>query len=357
MTSSQALVEFVAAVHGSRSLVELRSSYLSSVAHLVLADAYGLYFLDPSTHLPVSVAARGAASDFLDRYEEAGRACDPLLVHMTKTGEPVHDNLLFSTKEWKREPLREVMAVQNLGRSLQAPILLGHRLHATLNFARYHGRPAFTDRDLRVLRLITPHVAKTFERLLLEQEGRERLALAEAALESLALPVIVADQEGRPLYINRRAGKILESDPAFPADDQLLDLVAEQITKTPSNRTGSSAVIRYGPQEEARLAVRVRRLPQRIGYLVLLQQDLPPGLEHTPGDLSRRECEVLELVVQGLRNKQIADTLDISGNTVKHHLRGLFAKMEVSSRAELAVKAGHRDSGKISGSSDAVRPG
>ncbi len=55
--------------------------------------------------------------------------------------------------------------------------------------------------------------------------------------------------------------------------------------------------------------------------------------------LTARELEVLQLMSQGLANKQIALALDISEHTVKFHLSSLYAKLGISSRTE-AVKRG-----------------
>ena len=55
--------------------------------------------------------------------------------------------------------------------------------------------------------------------------------------------------------------------------------------------------------------------------------------------LTNREREILALLADGLANKQIAERLGISTNTVKTHLELLFDKLGVSSRAE-AVASG-----------------
>jgi DNA-binding NarL/FixJ family response regulator len=55
--------------------------------------------------------------------------------------------------------------------------------------------------------------------------------------------------------------------------------------------------------------------------------------------LTRREREVLELVAQGLTNKEIASALVITTNTVKRHLKAIFRKLEVHTRSAAAAKA------------------
>jgi DNA-binding NarL/FixJ family response regulator len=55
--------------------------------------------------------------------------------------------------------------------------------------------------------------------------------------------------------------------------------------------------------------------------------------------LTRREREVLKLVAQGLSNKEIAKALVITTNTVKRHLKSIFEKLGVHTRAAAAAKA------------------
>lgn len=54
--------------------------------------------------------------------------------------------------------------------------------------------------------------------------------------------------------------------------------------------------------------------------------------------LSKREQEILELLSKGYRYKEIADTLSISFDTVRSHLRNIYDKLHVSSRTEAVVK-------------------
>ncbi len=54
------------------------------------------------------------------------------------------------------------------------------------------------------------------------------------------------------------------------------------------------------------------------------------------GELTERERAVMDLVVEGLPNKRIADQLDISVRTVEVHRARVFDKMEVKSAVELA---------------------
>ncbi len=59
-----------------------------------------------------------------------------------------------------------------------------------------------------------------------------------------------------------------------------------------------------------------------------------------PPRLSNRESEVVDLLMQGNSNKQIASALNISQRTVEFHLKNIYDKYQVSSRVELVLKLG-----------------
>ena len=62
-------------------------------------------------------------------------------------------------------------------------------------------------------------------------------------------------------------------------------------------------------------------------------------LDDKVNELTRREIEVLKLIAEGLFNKEIAATLDISERTVKNHVSNIFKKIGVSDRTQAAVFA------------------
>lgn len=55
--------------------------------------------------------------------------------------------------------------------------------------------------------------------------------------------------------------------------------------------------------------------------------------------ISARELEVLELLAAGRSNKEIANRLEVSPNTIKTHIAKLFEKLEVSRRTEAILRA------------------
>ena len=81
-------------------------------------------------------------------------------------------------------------------------------------------------------------------------------------------------------------------------------------------------------------------LDAQIAQIVVQNfQATPEPKEPVEHNLSERELEVLNLLIEGLSNPAIAKRLYISPNTVKAHMRGLMNKLEASDRVQVAVKA------------------
>ena len=94
---------------------------------------------------------------------------------------------------------------------------------------------------------------------------------------------------------------------------------------------------------KAAAAGQVQLSPQAAARLLREQQK-----PHPPGDeLTARELEVLQLLVQGLANKEIARELSIGEKTVKTHVSNILSKLGVLSRTQAAVYA--VQSGLVSG--------
>lgn len=59
--------------------------------------------------------------------------------------------------------------------------------------------------------------------------------------------------------------------------------------------------------------------------------------------LSERELEVLQLVAEGLSNREIGERLFLALNTVKGHNRRIFGKLQVQRRTEAVARSVHRE--------------
>jgi len=103
-------------------------------------------------------------------------------------------------------------------------------------------------------------------------------------------------------------------------------------------RAGAAGYVRKNAEPEVLLAA-VRAVARGKTYIdpsvsgQILQATAPPA------DLTLREIEVLRQVALGRSNKEIADALSISDETVKSHVGNLYSKLQVENRAQATVQA------------------
>jgi DNA-binding NarL/FixJ family response regulator len=64
-----------------------------------------------------------------------------------------------------------------------------------------------------------------------------------------------------------------------------------------------------------------------------------PTTRENPAQLTARELEVLALVADGLRNREIAERLFLSPKTVAHHVSAILRKLGARSRSEAGAHA------------------
>jgi two-component system, NarL family, nitrate/nitrite response regulator NarL len=99
------------------------------------------------------------------------------------------------------------------------------------------------------------------------------------------------------------------------APDDVVDAIrrvaAGELVVAPAMTTKMIGILQSGPQEQ--------------------------GVKNTLKSLTEREREILQLLARGESNKAIAQTLGISNDTVKQHVRHILTKLNLTSRVEAAV--------------------
>lgn len=162
-------------------------------------------------------------------------------------------------------------------------------------------------------------------------EGRELLATQKPAL--VIVDLRLPDGDGTVLLeeIRRRRwstyGVVLS---AFCSDD---DLIA-------AARMEARAFLLKTDRGPAVLS-QLRRVMRGEN---VLRENFPPALRPrlAQRDLTPKELEILRLIGMGLTNKEISQRIAATQNTVKIHLRRIFQKLDLTTRAEAAAVAVRR---------------
>lgn len=189
----------------------------------------------------------------------------------------------------------------------------GGKLIGVLGFSRRGREIELSKREREIVTLFLPHLSRALH----------NIDLMETLNSSLEIGVIFVGEDGKPFCINETAKKALGGRPV------------EEIIKPDSCSS-------FFNSESGGYRVRaVATHPGGKERVVLLEPvrdifDARSRLEEL--GLSRQQVEVACLAICGLCNKEVAERLYITEQTVKDHLRGIFKKIHVRSRSELTAK-------------------
>jgi DNA-binding CsgD family transcriptional regulator len=155
--------------------------------------------------------------------------------------------------------------------------------------------------------------------------GTAALSALDTALNAIDAPAFVVDLGGEVLHANTNAQVLLDRD--RPGVSRSL---VEAIAGAPAGGWDLTPL---------------RGSEQPRGFLAILRPSRPPVVARDPlrvaskrWHLTARQTEVLHWVAHGLTNVLIAETLGITEGTVEFHVKSIFDKAGVESRAMLIVK-------------------
>jgi len=200
--------------------------------------------------------------------------------------------------------------------------------------------------------------------LLVEDDPHTRDYLAEAIRHQpgLALQAACADLQSARAALLERAPDVLLSDLALPDGDGV-DLIRE--CKRASPQCECMVISVFGSEARVLAAIEagatgyllkdepVERVGEAIRSLVLGGSPMSPGIARhilnrlqpagAPPDgqarLTERERDVLNALARGFTYGEIAGQLALSSHTVGTHIKNIYRKLEVSSRAEAVFEA------------------
>lgn len=347
-TTTAGAEHFALAMQSALTRSEVVDTYLSHVPDVIEAAAVGFYQLEAMSGQVVEARAHAFldsqaqdCADFLEAYERYGRGDDPVLEVALARRAAIDSSRLAATR-WDDSGARKALGTAGYEHSMEAPVVVCGMLFGTINFARRLSHAPFSGTDLASAEMIAGHLGRAIERAVRFETTQRRAQTLECTVDRMRQPVIVTDRAGALVFRNRAAQRCW---PLYPREDGSLGAT------DPLVRAIADATALF-EQEGKRVAVRNVTAPNRPDVIartfrlaestdaiatVLFersQQDSAPPLPAWQV-LTDREQQIAQLVSLGLTSRQIAERAFISENTVKQHLKRIFAKTNVSNRAEL----------------------
>jgi DNA-binding CsgD family transcriptional regulator/PAS domain-containing protein len=329
---------FAAALQAALTIDEVERAFIDVASEVIACGGRGLYRVDADTGAVLGVNAK-VEVDFLGDYEAYGRQDDPVLQFVVQQNRPIDSSRVVPKAQWESSGARTALQVGGYYHSLEAPVVISGVLYGTMNFARSDGQPAFSDVDLASARVVGEQLGLASERALRYQATGQRATMLEQILDRMPQALVVTDLDARVIFQNRASRN---GTPHAGGTAGSLGLVGEAVAEAMNEfrRLGKRVYTRIVSDDDNQRQVVVKsvRLPGDETAAMTLVYECPDStVQRLPAwaVLSKREQEIAELVSQGLTNKQIAERAFVSENTVKQHLKRVFAKTDVRNRAEL----------------------
>lgn len=235
-------------------------------------------------------------------------------------------------------------------------------MHCALFVCRDHRSRDFDAAEIALLRILLPHLEQAVDlHSAVDQLDSERLLYA-ATIDRLLVGTAILDESGKVMRCNRAAQQLLASHDgldcrqdklcAFGAQDnrnlqKAIQAVLQQRQR--GNDEHVEVLILARPTGDMPLNLLLRPIAlsyqaqgglQRPAVAVFIRDpaDSPQAsrrLLRSLFQLTRTETEVALLMMDGLTLDEAADNLGVSRNTVRAHLRGVFAKTGATRQALL----------------------
>jgi two-component system nitrate/nitrite response regulator NarL len=162
-----------------------------------------------------------------------------------------------------------------------------------------------------------------------------RHLLPDIAIVDIAMPRLtgldilsIANSEKLPTRLVFLTSSIEDRERAMSATDGAYGIIPREVT--PDILVESLRRVANGQKVLPLLASAEAEVHER-GHI--------PIVENALSVLTERERQIMNLVSEGLSNKEIGRRLNIADGTIKVHLHHIFQKLEISNRTELAALA------------------
>ncbi len=201
-------------------------------------------------------------------------------------------------------------------------------------------KPDFSDEDIFMLRLIQPHVSKVFNII----HTTKAIKFTETSGQKCSQKgMCIFDQELSLVGGNVTGIEMLKmatkhgSSILYHVKEMCLDLLESDVKFSKSTAQYRSMLFII-PDNEMRVDVYAQKmLRDGVRFVITMElTDEGQALSDYKFKFSKREAEIIDAMIQGKNNIQLAELFHLSENTVKTHLKNIYKKTGTNNRTELS---------------------
>jgi DNA-binding CsgD family transcriptional regulator len=319
-----------------RSSTEVCEEIVRAFHDIACFEWCAVMTMDPGTLLPSGGVVEGFAPDacepfwdneLLDpdfnKFTDLARSTDPVVTLAEAT-----DGDVFRSPRYAR-----LYAPLDAADELRIALTAGTACLAVGVFVRPGDAGVFTPEEIADTRQLVPVATKVLRRAL----GRLH---AKATSEPPA--VILLDGEGKITAMSAGGRQVLDDIRIdIDDDDELPNMVRAAATKARWSRAATNLTTRLRSRSGRWFRLHVAPMDGDAGTVVLTVEAARPDdvalILLDSYDLTQRETEIVLRLCQGLSTKEIAAEVMISAHTVRDHVKTIFEKTGVNSRAQLVA--------------------
>ncbi len=323
------LNEIICSLSCKSDFYEIEDKFFNSISSIIPAHATALYLFKSIKQKPDYISGKGVDKDFLTYYEKEGREIDPLKNWIMNNRSPNLSQVLFGLKGWQHHPVYDIVKTASIDFALQAPIVNGNNIIGSINFGRSFSEGAFKNEDLLAISIISHFLGLAIIGSFSNKSVKDYNRQFCKTIDYMPQAILITDKDSNVNYVNRSAKGTIIRHFGFSRPEEEFSNQLRELLKT-NNDNEDKAI--------NNIKMRTCSLPgSKNQQTIMFLDDTPPPVinDSIRSILTVREVDVLILVERGMQNREIAEKLFVSVNTVKRHLDNMFIKLNVTSRTKL----------------------
>ena len=196
----------------AKTETDLRYKLMDNLGQCFRVQRWGIYIGDENNNL-ISSDVHGVSDRFIERYQQIGRAIDPVLKYVEEFHAPAHEELVLPQGTWKQSQLYQRCCVEGSHEHIMTePIISSGKLIGTINFARVGISSPFNFQDLCNLSAVCLHLSVCLVNLRCPPKFRsdqylKLLTEREAQIATLVAHGLTNAEIGKELWISQNTVK------------------------------------------------------------------------------------------------------------------------------------------------------
>ena len=228
---------------------------------------------------------------------------------------------------------RELMKKHTYYHEMVVTFHTGNQFNGVLGLAKPKSQGAFSEKDRTIFRTLAPIISNLLHLENEYEEQRKLKDMLEAFADKNHSGLILLDQHYQVIYMNRSAMRFSQE----ASIKRNIESFIESLFAGWGNGYSGSSIQHLQGFNFRIITHHEPFLSKESRYAVIIEED-KSNLVQEDYQLTKREQEICFLLKKGWTYKEISEKLYISVHTVNKHIKNIYQKMGVNSRATLQAK-------------------